>query len=571
MAGFWTFRFGRVRRIWRIQASCLSMVRPATVVAFVAFVVMAALPGESGAVKPSLVDPVARIDYGQASGQAALILKLDGLDAAGLADPSLLGKVTDLVALATGPTVKPAILAKEITTTGASSRMWLLTVDASSMVPGTGQTRWLNVQFGGTQKDKSEVLAYTLTNAAVATFAWTVRGVPTLTIEPGDPLPVSITVGPVQATNVKAIQSTFAEKIFKTALADKGLILCKSAEANECATPEQIDLPPNSATQLFLHGTAGAGVFEGTVTISALEKREGDAVAMTANVSSVERKAWGVVLIFVSAAATMWLTVWLRNKQNRAQLLLPVAETLGQLERMGSLYNPGAAVIPALSIASRLLTTAAELTDDRLLRNGMPSRIPLAGGATAPESVENFRKYVQLAADWTQALQILIQEGLVAAWKHHESGDQSAQEKARVAVAAIDKLIEVSAPPGAEALRASLRPILEAMNGPNENSKSISAVANRLGQHNASVPTSEQLRVEIASVSLFNWAFLLLTTTLSGAFIMVVAGPTALGFGTPSDYFYCLLWGLGLPTGAQALTSTTGSVAAVFGISKPVA
>lgn len=522
------------------------------------------------AVTPSLVEPVARLDYGKPSGVATMILKVDGLDAAGLSDKALVGEVTDLNVQSGPPTVKRPVSVKELTPAGASSRLWVLSVDASEVSPATSQSRWINVVLSG----KDVTIPYTLTNGSTAKFAWTVKGMPALTVEPGEPLPVSINVGPVQASKVKVLQSTLAEKNFKSAFAPNGLKLCKSEDPSKCsnAIDIELNLPANSANQLFLHGSSGAGVYDGVITIAAFEKPEGDSFPMVASSSTWIYKAGGVLLIFTSASIALFVTGWLRNRQNRAQLLIPVSRTLDELVKLKDEYKTGELSIPASSIEQRLTNTSNDLAMSKLLDNGLPPETPMSTASTSAASVDAFRKYVQAASDWTQSLKVLLHEGLMPAWRLFDTTtDVAIKQKAIDAVSAINKLIEVAAPPGTEPLRATLRTILATMNQPPAGSKDLGFFIDQLTRSGEKIGSPEQLRIEVAGLNLISWAFLVLVTTLSGSYIMVVAGPNSLGFGTLADYFLCILWGLGLPGGAQALTATTGSIATTFGITKPIA
>ena len=513
----------------------------------------------------SLLDPIARIEYGKDSGQASVLLKVEGLDAAGLADKALVEKVVDLNGLSEQPAVKKEITAEEMTPAGASSRFWRLTLYASGLSSGTSQSRWMSVVLSGNDVN----LPYTLTNGSSAKFNWAVKSVPVLTVQPGQPLPVSISVGPVPASKVKVLQSTLAEKTTKTLFAPDGLRLCKTQKQSDCETND-INLPQNSVWQLFLHGTKGACVYEGIVTIAAFEKPEGESISLTANSSTGERKAWGVGLIFLSATLTFVMTVLMRNKINRNQLILPVSSTLNALVNLQNEYAKGKLNDAAPIIESRIKKTVVGLSMENLLMNGLPSSIPLWGGSTSSVIVDGYRKYVQIASDWTQALSILLHEGLAPAWALHvKSTSPDVTQKAAEAVAAIDRLADVQSPPTTESLRASLHTIIATMNQPADGCKNITGFIDGLSKTAGSIQSPEQLRVEIAGLSLIGWIFLLLITTLSGGYILVVAGPNSLGFGTLPDYFLCILWGFGLPSGTQMLQSTTGSIATTFGVTKP--
>jgi len=246
---------------------------------------------------------------------------------------------------------------------------------------------------------------------------------PVVSISPTEPIPMSLGVGPVPASKVQVFLSTLAEKTSKDPIAPR-LRLCKSEKATECNSNDGIDLlPANSVAQLYLHGADGVGVYEGSVTVSSFEEPDGDAVTITVNLSSWWRKIWGVMAIGVSSLITMWVTVWLRNKHNRAQRLLPASEAiqgLTQLQtRRAMVKSPIlAALMP--SIKQRVTDALVQLGEDNLLKNGLPPVIPMTSNSTVVVTVEHYRKHVQALADWTRALQVLVHEGLVPAWAQYD-------------------------------------------------------------------------------------------------------------------------------------------------------
>ncbi len=78
--------------------------------------------------------------------------------------------------------------------------------------------------------------------------------------------------------------------------------------------------------------------------------------------------------------------------------------------------------------------------------------------------------------------------------------------------------------------------------------------------------TLQELRLRMAHTNLAAWAFLLLVTILVGGYVLILSNP---GFGTELDLLACLLWGLGLQTGAALASATTSTVSTAFNVVRP--
>jgi len=392
-------------------------------------------------------------------------------------------------------------------------------------------------------------------------FTWVLKALPILTRVQREPIPVSVVVGPVTASNVTVLQAALVERNTRQPLAPAGMRLCRTAAA-DCAG-QAMDLPANSSSQLWLWGGDGIGIFEGTVTLAAKERPEGDAVTMTVNSSTAGKKAWGVIAILVSVVATWLLTVWLRNRSNRKQLLLPVAIANQALGDVRIRVDAGPPAVSVPKVVLRLDDVEKQLSEPVLTANGLPSRVPGMGPATGAPTLDAYRKHVQAQSDWIQALAIIVREGLQPAWDAwSHAPDAATRQQWTGAISAMDALAVAATAPSADALRQALYNIIFAING-----AGVKAMPPGAGGARDTVGTPEQLLLQIAGLGAAGWAFLLLVSTLGGAYILVL-GPSGAGFGTLTDFVQCLLWGAGLPAGAQLLQSTTGSIATSFGVTR---
>lgn len=398
-------------------------------------------------------------------------------------------------------------------------------------------------------------------------FAWTIKALPVVTRWAGEPIHVSILVGPVAATGVVVTQPMLVERNTRRPIAPKGLRACLSS-AQDCGD-KPLNLPANSAAEVWLWGAEGAGVFEGSVTLAAKEKPEGDTVLMNVNSSSGEDKAWGVATIFASVTLTWLLTVSLRNLGNRAHLLVPVAIALRIMAGIRMQAQAGPHELAVTKLLLRLEDIEQQLSLTALQANGLPPRVPWPGPALGGAGIDALRKHVQAQNDWLHALSILVREGLQPArdlWATIPEGDLDAQREVREAVSAMDALSHAAVAPSPEALRATLRSIIAGIPGGAEGSGARS-LRDHLADAAGSVGTPDQLLVQVTALGAAGWVFLLLVTTLAGAYILVL-GPAGAGFGTVTDYAQCLLWGAGLPAGAQLMQSTSASIATSFGVTR---
>lgn len=507
---------------------------------------------------PVLADPVARMEYGSSKGQPTLQLRVDGLDQQGMSDKLLLSAVNDQPKPGELLKVQGNLTFKELAPS-AASRSWLLVLNVDNVPPNTSQRRWLTVTLSA---GREVTFPYTLTNMSNEKFSWTVRALPAHKLGEAGLIPISIAVGTIPATNVRVLQSAMVERVTKVPLAAKGLELCDVA-SSPCPTGS-IDLKPNSANQLWLSGADGAGTYDGTVTVSALEKPEGDSVSMTLFVSGPWLKTLGVLTILVGVIITYAATSLLRSMIYRRQLLLPVGMLGQNLKKLTTEISGPSSSHLLEATNKRLCDLEQRLTDTMLEENGLPSLTPQLPSASTQESIEQYRNYLQQISDWIQCLAFVLNAGIKPAWSAYQ--DEAQRDGARAWLAAIDSFVASQAmPPSAELLRTELDRIAA------ENQPKRNLMREDLGQRIQSPATqyrtTQELQLSIHRLSFGGWLFVVLATTLGGAYIFVL-GPSSMGFGTSVDFFQCLLWGMGLPTGVQMLQSSQSSISSIFGLAK---
>lgn len=507
---------------------------------------------------PVLVESVARLEYGSSKGQPTLQLRVDGLDQHGISDKFLLSAVTDQLRPGELLKVQSNITFKELAP-NAASRSWLLVLNVDNVPPSTSLRRWLTVTLSG---GREVTFPYTLTNMANEKFSWTVRALPSHKLGEGGLIPISIAVGTIPATDVRVLQSAMVERVTKVPLAAKGLELCDVA-SSPCPN-KSINLKANSANQLWLSGADGAGTYDGSVSISALEKPEGDSASMTVLVSSPWLKTLGVLTILVGVGTTYLATSLLRSMIYRQQLLLPVAMLGQNLRKLSAEISKPNSLRLLEATSEKLRDLADHLTDKMLEENGLPSLTPQLPSASTQESIEQYRKYLQQISDWIQCLAFVLNAGIRPAWSAYQ--EESQRDKAKAWLAAVDAFVaSQAAPPSAELLKTELDRIA-AENQPNRNPMQ-EGLGHSIQSPTIQYRTTQELQLSIHRLSFGGWLFVLLATTLGGSYIFVL-GPSSMGFGTSVDFFQCLLWGMGLPTGVQMLQASQSSISSIFGLAK---
>jgi hypothetical protein len=507
-----------------------------------------------GAPTAKLVDPTARLDYGAGSGTATMVLQVDNLDDKAKQDPALVKNIHDLN-LPSPPNIEVSITTEERPSPGATSKAWLLILKIAGMPPGSEQKRYVALDLSG----QTATLDYTLTNKAISAFTWTVKAPASMAIHPPQAIPVSVSVASVPATRVTLINPFLSEKNRKSLIAQDGLQLCRDP-VGPCQK-ERIDLPANSVSQLWMRGATGVGQYEGTITIAAAEKPEGDAVSMTVYSTQPVLQVLGVVAIFGGVVLAWVLTVFARNLLNRDQMLRPAALLVARINTAEQKINGGRNPTgrPLANIRVRITRLTQALSPAAL--PGLPGLIPLPYNAIpSADQLDTYRRTLQSAGDWVADLEAIIQEGLEQVWPRWQGATQQQQGAISAATDNLDGIVQgavdISAPP-IDSVRQQVRTHVNGVN--------LALAAPALGVAPPAMKTYDQLTFQITQLSIVSWALVIIATTAVGTLALVANN----SFGSPVDFLTCVLWGLGLPIGGQAISASMGTVGTALGISIP--
>jgi hypothetical protein len=501
----------------------------------------------SGAPTASLVDPTARLNYGATSGSTELVLQVDGLSSQDKQSPTLLQNIRDL-----GQPSLPNVdvRTQEREPAGATARTWLVMLTVKDLPANSSQKRHLSLDVAG----RTTLVEYTLTNQAVASFSWTVKAPASIAIQPGQAIPIGVFVGPVPATAVTVVNPYLVETKRKSLIAQNGLQLCRAPTG----TCDRIDIPANTAVQLWMQGADGIGQYDGSLTVAANEKPQGDVITLTVYSTTLCLQAFGILAIFLGVLLAWGVIVFGRNLLNRDQMLVPAALLRARLSalRPDLEQNPTGVATPRISANIDALLN--NLTPAQLATVGLPGILPTPG-STVPsaDQLTAYRQRLQQSADWASVLETIVNDGLKLVWSRWANANNAQRQIITTAITNLDTIAEGQNPPSLDTVRPLIQAELNRVNA------AFPAAPAALGGAPPSPKTYEQLNVQILQISAITWIVVIVATTAVGALALVLNS----SFGSLSDFVTCVLWGLGLPIGGQALSASLGSVGTSFGVS----
>jgi hypothetical protein len=515
----------------------------------------------------TIVDPDITLPPGASEGRGSMLLRADKLTAENASKPP---EVVQDLNVPHPPRVDVTFELHPLDQT-ETSRRWVLTADFKNLPNNVTQKRYVEFQFDGQQV----TLQYTLTNKNTASFAWSVKGPPgEMKLPQGEPVEIGIAVQGVSATKVRLLQATLLEQSRKQPV-DGGWMLCReelSATNKKCVDTD-LTLAAHSSQRLWLYANPDAelvGKYVGNVTIGAAEKPEGDTFSLTVYGTSARRQIMGVIAILLGVACAWICTVYLQNRLNRAQLLLPATALRERvLGLQSALANPPPAVNPAdMATTQNLLKTlAASLTEGQLdAQNYLPARVPNPFRSMAPNT-DAFKLYINTASAQVALLDLLVKDGFQAVWARIPPAPSDAQRTAiSNASQAIDALAGTLPIPATNTVVSTLHNTLATLT--TSLAPPGSALAAPQPGLAAPQPRSfEQIGAEIRLLSGASWLIFGTLATVLGTYVLVLSN---LGFGVSTDYLICLLWGFGLPIGGtQLVQATVGSASTALGFSVP--
>lgn len=381
-------------------------------------------------------------------------------------------------------------------------------------------------------------------------FTWTVRGVSSIAIEPGEAIPLTVIVGPVNATDVRLAQSTLVDKATLRLPSDGALTLCPAS-----SPPCKVNLSVGFSGALPLYGATRVGQFDGTVTLASSEKPEGDMVQLSVGVSTLIHKLWGVAAIALGVVLAWFWTVYMRNAISRDLLLSLVVAARATLRDIQEQLKKGKP--PATAVEALCERVETDLQDLALMNNGLPQAFPLFNATTAA-SLADYKAYTQKRFDWIAAIGLVLREGLQEVWRMTPVAGSPLTPTD--AVKKLGELLSVPTPPPLDQVHTAVTAIVVQL-------KPVAVgAAGLVGTIAAGLPrTSIELQAHVTKLSAAGWFFMLTVTALVGSYILIF-GPGNAGFGTVLDYLKCVLWGLGLPASTQLMQATTGSIATTWGV-----
>jgi hypothetical protein len=532
----------------RIAAGCLC-----------AFVIIGHPPAKAAPLDGAdvtLEEAVVELPVGKSSGTARLILRADNLNTEGLDRNK---KLTVPVDKGTPdvPGQKVTFEASEIEPRD-KGRRWLITANVFGAPPSTSQDRFVQFVLG---EGQPVVLGYKLSNRAQVSFDWKVFPPPAeLSVRPGNPIKIAVSIGEVPATQVRLLNASLIEDTTKLPLGNGFLRLCEQ-DQGACSGEPIASLHAKAPHTLWLRTKDNdriIGRYTGSFVLAAAEKPGGDTFNVTIHGTGSEERFLGVVLIAVGVMAAWFVNAWVRGQLNRAQSLRPAVALRDRLtalkESLASLGPPYATEVEA-----QISEVSQKLLDAQLDASGyLPPRYPMPW-ATEPPNAAGYKTYLETRSAEVAALDILV-EGLKAA----HGVESAARPDLNEAVEQINHLARLTLPP--TDLRSKVQEIVLDLTRKTEAAPANAALRGRAAPQVIRPETFEELTVRVERLSNVAWGYMLALTVAVGSYALVLSNKA---FGLPLDYLLCLFWGFGLPTGAQLLTATPGIVSQTFGVAVP--
>ena len=410
----------------------------------------------------------------------------------------------------------------------------------------------------------------------VATFGQSARGAPSAFLDwvvfpPSGvqawssraPLVITVSMGAAPATHLLA-RSTLTEERSNQLFGGGVLTVCSKPFLADCGPIEEV--AAGQPVQLYLHPkyAPGPGKYTGTIQLFAAEGRS-EPAPVTVYVTGWLWKLWGLMALLLGLAASLILTVGVRNGLQRAQLLAPAAtleEAFAELE----------ARLP--SQTERVEQTRETI---RAWRDHLSTRQLEAAGfvprrfavvAPPPDKQASYQDWLTRGSAAASALDRLL-GGFQALAAVERALPEDADGMVRGTVEAAWSEVD--------ALSAAARSDVPNAAVTSEVDRAIAGVLSQLRRRIAA-PTaelltpparrkSERIRFQVSAYSLATWTFVAMVTFVVGAYALVLARPE---FGRVQDYVVAFLWAFGLPSAAAQLAQLSpNALAASLGVARP--
>jgi hypothetical protein len=408
---------------------------------------------------------------------------------------------------------------------------WYFPLKLTNIPPKLTQERHLDLTLGKT----SRVLPYVLANQSFAwtvkspSSAWPVRGATGRTWQLG------VVEGPAQKVRLAfcRLDGPMPFDCGQLQLCVDSPDLCKPA----------FDLPKGRST-LFLklkEGFQQPGTYDGNVFLTADTRPESETLPLKISYTSWRWQLLGIICILVGVVLGWFVTVYARARILRDRALFAVAalgQTAQKLRQDLESLPPGH--------AGQVHATKAALDD--LLASLSPSALDgqgflptVFGGAGDAAAYQTFLTGV---GNRLAMLKVIV-GGMVTALTIPVTPTPADPDPYGRALQALDRLDANIQPPSADIARTQVQQILATLLPPAAASAGMAA--------SPAPPTPESLRIDIERIGWASWVAWLVITVVVGYLAQVDKA----GFGTPADFFVCLLWGFGIPAAGQQLTQLT--------------
>lgn len=491
--------------------------------------------------------------------RAYLVLEGSGLDA-GIDSPA---EVRDV---AMGPGVldyTPRLLDDERNKTD-TIRRWLLTAVVADEASIASGMRYLSFFYGGVPY----VRPYSLAEESKPKFSFHAEALTSkIGLVPGKGVPIKISAtGP---------EPQFVHLAGEALLEQKGLaplvnswVLCSNEEdaPTTCTTPTVVK--PDATTIVWLKPKAPStlvGEFKGPALIVSDRKPEGELLPVTVDGTSTRRQWLGVASIFLGVGFSWIVGTLLRSLSLRNQLLIPLRRIQSRVARIsssfGTLRNEIRDTAEVFKTQLHELQTSSQ--DSHLEAEGaFPDwKVPLAYASPADTTVL-YRERLHQFAEKTALLEMILIEGLqeISRRLHRQPSPNEV-----AAAGAASNTIAALADQGAVVPTTTAATISQAVTGFIDRTRRPAAFATGSAIFNAKERSVTQLEASVTTINLGIWIFVSAVTTILGATTLVFNNPA---FGVGLDYWYCVLWGFGLPTAAGQMVSGS-SVTSALHLSTP--
>lgn len=433
------------------------------------------------------------------------------------------------------------------------SRSWLVTVSDISKAgpPGSAERR-----FVARYCDYSKLLIYTVDNSYPTDFSWSVTETKPRRWDGEGLIPISISVGPRPATEVRL---TVPELYSNLNTTKTQLVLCNT-ETRCAGTP--FTLSANKVHDLWISRKPGealaAGKYEGTIKVVAAEKPEGDGFEAEFHVSRPSLVGVGILLIVAGVILAGLVVQWLRRSADRLALARPAAQLKDQLAELGL------AVSETETSSGREFRQLGQVIGEekKELDGGdryLPSRWTFWQQA---DNQTAYQAFLTLHSNRVGSLVVILQglkQAIAEAWPGRPPPELQFVD---AAVTQIDGLA-ASDLSNRDAVGASVRDALKTM------ADQLATAAGKVLDDGGAEPrplnySSERLSYQLALVNAGGFLIFAILTSLIGIYVLIAQDPD---FGEPKDLLLCFLWGFGLPTAGQGLANVTApTLAQSFGV-----